>query len=317
MANILQTVARWFISAAPDTEGADSHSEQIDWVRVVPFIMIHVGCLFAILTGVSWVAFITALLLYWVRGISISAFYHRYFSHRTFKTGRISQFIFALFGASAMQKGPLWWAAYHRNHHRYADQIEDVHSPVVHGFMWSHMGWFLSKKYFSYDSTRVTDLARFPEIKLLDRFYFFVPLTLALTLFSVGVILQHAAPSLHTDGWQMLIWGFFISTTVLFHTTASVNSLAHKFGKRRYNTKDHSRNNWLLGWIAFGEGWHNNHHHYPSSVRLGFRWWEFDVTFYVLKALEKMGVIWDLRFPSAEIKNATDMGQLKIAEKHA
>jgi stearoyl-CoA desaturase (Delta-9 desaturase) len=296
---IVQTIARWFISGE-DAKEVHGNPDQVDWLRVIPFFLIHLGCLAVFWVGASLTACLTALALYWIRGISISAFYHRYFSHHAYKTSRVWQFIFALLGASAMQKGPLWWASYHRNHHRHADQEQDTHSPLVHGFLWSHMGWFLSRRNFFYDSAKVSDLLKFPELRLLDRYYFFVPLTLALVVFGIGVLLQHVAPQLNTNGWQMLVWCFFISTTALFHTTASVNSLSHSYGAKPFKTKDNGRNNVFLALLTFGEGWHNNHHYYPSSARIGFKWWEVDVTFYVLMLLEKAGIIWDLNFLQEE-----------------
>lgn len=307
MNNIARTILRWFVSDA--SQGVNETSNRIDWLRVIPFILIHLACFLVIWVGFSWIAFFTALILYWIRGVSISAFYHRYFSHRAFETSRISQFIFGVFGASATQKGPLWWASFHRNHHQYSDKEEDAHSPVVHGFFWSHVGWFLSKKHYYHNPKNITDLARFPELVLLDRYNVFVPIGLMILLFIFGSTLHHLAPSLGTTGSQMLIWGFFISTTALFHTTAAVNSLTHQFGKRKYQTTDNSRNNFWLALFTFGEGWHNNHHHYPASAKLGFHLLEIDITYYVLKLLEKMGIIWKLRYPPQELIEHTSAKQ--------
>jgi stearoyl-CoA desaturase (delta-9 desaturase) len=236
-----------------------------------------------------------ALGLYLIRVFSITAFYHRYFSHRTYKTSRPAQFIFALLGASAMQKGPLWWAAQHRKHHRHADKEEDIHSPNEHGLLWSHMLWVTSRGSFNTDMDEVKDLARFPELRALNRYDWLVPLLLAGGLYLLGFVLERAAPGLGTSGMQMLIWGFFISTVTLFHATSLVNSMAHRLGSRRYNTPDQSRNNLLLALLTLGEGWHNNHHYYPATTRQGFFWWEIDVTYYLLVLLARTGLIWDLR----------------------
>ncbi len=301
MKNVYHTIIKWFVSSDTLEKGPlAGESEKIEWLRVFPFALIHLGCLLVIWVGFSWVALLMAFTLFLIRGVSISAFYHRYFSHRAFKTSRVCQFIFAVMGAMAMQKGPLWWVSYHRNHHEYPDQAQDVHSPVVHGFFWSHIGWILSNKNFFYDHNKVKDLMRFPELILVERFYFFIPLVLALALYLFGLALQHSFPSLGTSGWQMVVWGFFISTIVLFHTTAAVNSLTHQFGHRPFVTKDNSRNNAWLALITWGEGWHNNHHYFPASARIGFKWWEVDITYYFLKLMEKMGIIWDLRAPPIE-----------------
>jgi stearoyl-CoA desaturase (delta-9 desaturase) len=240
---------------------------------------------------------------YVIRIFFIGAFYHRYFSHRTYKANRFWQFVFAILGNSAAQRGPLWWAAHHRNHHKYSDEPEDVHSPKQHGFWRSHMGWFLTEQNYYYKPQYIKDLLRFPELVFLDRYDALVPLALGLGLYALGASLNHFAPHLHTSGWQLFIWGFCISTIAVFHTTASINSLSHKFGKRRYLTKDTSRNNFILAIFTLGEGWHNNHHHYPSTARQGFRWWEIDITYYMLVMMEKVGMIHDLRRLPKEVLN--------------
>ncbi|HMI38167.1 MAG TPA: acyl-CoA desaturase, partial [Steroidobacteraceae bacterium] len=232
---------------------------------------------------------------YLLRMFAITGFYHRYFSHRTFKTSRVGQFVFGLLGASAVQRGPVWWAAHHRHHHANSDRESDIHSPSQHGFWRSHMGWFLTIKGFAPDFQLVRDLLKFPELRWLDRFDIFVPVFLGVGMFLLGVILHNVAPQLGTTGWQMLVWGFVISTVFCWHATYTINSLSHVFGGQRYRTGDTSRNNWLLAILTLGEGWHNNHHYYPNSVRQGFYWWEYDLTFYVLKLLSWTGIIWDLK----------------------
>lgn len=276
-------VKLWFDASAAQQYAAEgAEGNVVDWFRVVPFVAVHLMCLGVIWVGWSWGAVLVALGLYAVRMFAITGFYHRYFSHRTFSTSRPGQFVLALLGSSAAQRGPLWWSAHHRKHHRHSDTEQDVHSPHQHGFWWAHMGWITAPSNFPTDFDQVPDLAKYPELKFLDRFDILVPLLLAVTLFLIG-------------GWQWLIWGFFISTVVLFHATCFINSLAHLWGKRRYDTEDESRNNWLLAIITFGEGWHNNHHKYPGSARQGFFWWEFDFTYYGLKVLQWLRVIRDLR----------------------
>ena len=284
-------IARWFDTTQHD----DDDSDAIDWLRVVPFIAMHAACLGAIWVGVSPVALLVAGALYVLRMFAITAFYHRYFSHKAFKTSRATQFVFAVIGASCVQRGPLWWAAHHRNHHRHADTEQDLHSPAHRGFWRSHVGWFLTRRGFHTDRSVITDLDRYAELRWLDRYDVLVPIAFAAALYGLGAWLAAAYPSLHTSGVQMLVWGFFISTVVLLHATVTINSLAHRFGTRRYATRDDSRNNWLLALITFGEGWHNNHHHFPGSARQGFRWWEIDVTYYVLRAMALCGLVWDLK----------------------
>lgn len=293
---------RWFDTSAQD-EGSH-RDEGVDWTRVVPFIAMHVACLAVIWVGFSWFALWVAVGLYVVRMFAITAFYHRYFSHRAFKASRPLQFAFAVIGASAVQRGPLWWAAHHRNHHRHADTPRDVHSPVQHGFLHSHVGWFLSRAGFRTDWSTIPDLLKFPELRLLDRFDLLVPLTLGVALFFFGSWLHVAHPALGTSGLQLLVWGFFISTVVLFHATVTINSLAHRFGSRRFETRDNSRNNWALALITFGEGWHNNHHHFPGSARQGFTWWEVDITFYILQAMSAFGLVRDLKTVPAGLKRS-------------
>jgi stearoyl-CoA desaturase (delta-9 desaturase) len=194
-----------------------------------------------------------------------------------------------------VQRGPLWWAAHHRHHHAHSDRPGDPHSPAQHGFLWSHTGWFMAREHFGTRTALVRDLARYPELRLLDRFDIAVPFLLALALFAAGELLGVEAPWLGTDGWQLLVWGFCVSTVVLYHATFTVNSLAHRLGSRRYATRDDSRNNWFIALFTLGEGWHNNHHHYPLAARQGFYWWEIDLTYYALRLLALLGLVWDLK----------------------
>jgi len=287
-------IQRWFDTSAVDVIDGPA-ADQIDWLRVVPFIGLHLACLGILVVGFSWFALSVAAFLYLLRMFAITGFYHRYFSHRAFQTSRVLQLIFGFIGASSVQRGPLWWAAHHRHHHRHADQPQDLHSPVQHGFWKSHMGWFMTPRAFAVDFQRIPDLARYPELRFLDRYDILVPVALATALFLLGMVLEHYAPSLGTSGPQLLIWGFFVSTVVLFHATVTINSLAHVWGKRRYATRDDSRNNFWLALITLGEGWHNNHHHYPASVRQGFYWWEIDLTWYALKIMSWIGLVWELK----------------------
>ncbi|WP_455223028.1 acyl-CoA desaturase [Kaarinaea lacus] len=303
--NICSTLLRWFDAHANLTDSAAQVVKQkVDWLRVIPFLFMHVMCLGVIWVGWSPFAVAIACTLYFLRMLAITGFYHRYFSHKSFKTSRVTQFLFAVLGASAAQRGPLWWASHHRHHHIHSDKKTDAHSPRQHGFFWSHIGWFMSNDNFPPKFQRIPDLVKFRELVWLDRFDVLVPITLAIVLYVVGEVLAHYAPSLDTNGAQLLIWGFFISTVLLYHATYTVNSLAHQIGKRRYKTKDDSRNSLLIALITCGEGWHNNHHHFPGSARQGFYWWEIDMTYYFLKILAYMGIIWDLKAIPLELKNS-------------
>jgi stearoyl-CoA desaturase (delta-9 desaturase) len=292
---LLVTLASWFDAYAVDPAAAVADPRGIDWPRVLPFVALHLGCFAVLWVGVSLTAVLVALVLYVVRMFAITAFYHRYFSHTAFSTTRVAQFLFAVLAASSVQRGPLWWASHHRHHHARSDEPDDVHSARQHGFLWSHIGWFLTRGNFAPRTALVRDLERYPELRLLDRFDVLVPLLLALLLFAAGEVLAVTAPALETSGWQLLVWGFCISTVVLYHATFTINSLAHCWGRRRYATSDDSRNNAWLALLTLGEGWHNNHHHFPGAARQGFYWWEIDLTYYGLKLLAALGVIWNLR----------------------
>lgn len=291
-----QQLTAWFDNTAGVASG---EPERIDWLRVVPFIGMHLACFAVLLVGASTVALGVAIGLYALRMFAITGFYHRYFSHRAFKTSRAVQLFFAVLGAAAVQRGPLWWAGHHRHHHAHADRPGDAHSPRQHGFLWSHMGWFLARANFPTKLHLVPDLARFRELAWLDRFDAVVPAALAALLYALGAALERFAPSLGTSGSQLLVWGFAVSTVAVWHATFAINSLAHTIGRRRFDTRDDSRNSLGLALLTFGEGWHNNHHRYPSAVRQGLRWWEIDLTYYALRALAAFGLIWDLRTPTA------------------
>lgn len=290
----VDTARRWFdTNTSDDTD--DAKADRIDWLRASPFIAMHLACVAVFWVGVSATAVWIAVALYAIRMFALTGFYHRYFSHRTFRTSRAMQFVFALIGASSVQRGPLWWAAHHRNHHRHTETALDPHSPTVYGFVWSHVGWFLTRSGFRTHWERIPDLAKYPELRWLDRYDTLVPVLLAAGLYALGALLHNVAPQLHTSGGQLLVWGFFVSTVVLFHATVTINSLAHVYGSRRFETRDDSRNNAWLALITFGEGWHNNHHFFPGTVRQGFRWWEFDLTYYGLRLMAMLGLVRDLK----------------------
>jgi stearoyl-CoA desaturase (delta-9 desaturase) len=292
----LVQLARWF-SNEPDEgiELAKLDNTRVEWFRTLPFWGVHLMCLGIIWVGWSWTAVGVAAASYVVRMFGVTGFYHRYFAHRTFKTSRWLQFIAAAVSNSSAQKGPIWWAAHHRHHHLHSDDEEDVHSPARRGFLWSHMGWIFTARNAVTNLRLAPDLAKYPELRFLDRFDVLMPILLGVATYYLGVYLEAFHPELGTNGMQMLVWGFFVSTVAVFHATVSINSFAHLFGSRRYATRDHSRNNPLLALVTLGEGWHNNHHHFSTATRQGFLWWELDLTYMGLWILSKLGLVWGLK----------------------
>ena len=307
IAHLLVTVRQWFDSDffPEGAQAVRAREDRFEFRRCLPFVFMHLGCLGLIWVGWSWTAIWVAVALYLVRMFAITGFYHRYFSHRTFRTSRGMQFAFAVLGNTAVQRGALWWASVHRHHHKHADTEHDVHSPGLSGFWWSHIGWMTSSRNFPTNYGAIRDLAKFPELVFLNRFDLVVPALFAAALFAGGELLRVVAPGLGTSGAQIFVWGFLVSTVVLLHATLFINSLAHSIGRRRFNTGDDSRNSLMLAIITLGEGWHNNHHRFMGSARQGFYWWEFDVTYYLLKALSWTGLIWGLKpVPSSVYEEA-------------
>jgi len=287
--------------------------ERITLRDSLPLLIMHLGCFGVLWVGVSRAAVIAAVVLYFLRVFALTGGYHRYFSHNAFKTSRAFQFLLAFIGGAAAQRGPLWWASHHRLHHQHPDSESDIHSPSRRGFWWAHVGWLLCPKYARTDMDRVKDFAKYPEIRFLDRHVYFAPITLALVLYGLGAWFERARPAWDTSGWQMVGWGFFISTVLVYHVTFCINSLMHIIGNRRFQTNDTSRNNFVLALLSMGEGWHNNHHRYAASVRQGFFWWEVDLTYYVLRLLALPRIVWDLREPSARVLE--EAGARRVAQQ--
>ncbi len=277
-------------AVSTDTSNATDVEESVDrtdWVSSVPFFATHLAPLGAVFVAVTWEDWLLCAVLYVTRMFFITAGYHRYFSHRSYRMGRVPQFLMALGGTCAVQKGPLWWAGHHRLHHRYTDLDDDVHSPRD-GVWWSHVGWILSTKYKTTDLTVIRDFAAYPELRFLERFSWIGPWVLGIACFILG-------------GWGGLLIGFFLSTVLLWHGTFLVNSMAHLIGRRRYATPDTSRNSMVIALVTGGEGWHNNHHYLPASARQGFVWWEIDPTWYALRVLALLHVVRDLKDPPAKL----------------
>jgi stearoyl-CoA desaturase (delta-9 desaturase) len=302
----LKKVLAWVDTDAQDESGG----RKISLIQFIPFVGVHLAVLAVFWVGFSWIAFWVAVGLYLIRMFAITGFYHRYFSHKHFKTSRTLQFVFAFIGASSAQRGPLWWASHHRVHHTSSDQKDDPHSPRQHGFIWSHCLWFLAPKNFATRQEKIKDFSVFPELRWLDRFDIIAPVVLALLLYTLGYIIETYFNELQVTAMQLLVWGFFVSTVFLYHATYTINSLAHRYGTRRFNTDDDSRNNAALALITLGEGWHNNHHYYSGSVRQGFVWWEIDITYYILKIMSWFGLVWDLKPIPERIKKELARGAL-------
>jgi stearoyl-CoA desaturase (Delta-9 desaturase) len=274
---------------------ADEHAD-IMYPSAIPFVLVHLACTAVLWTGITWQSVVICAVLYWLRIFAIGGGYHRYFSHRAYSTSRTFQFVLAVLSQSTAQKSVLWWASKHRHHHLHSDTEHDVHSPRHKGFVYSHLGWIFARKHDATDLVKVADFARYPELMWLHRYELVPAGILAVLCFVIG-------------GGPGLVVGFFWSTVLVYHATFCINSLAHVHGRQRYVTGDDSRNNWLLALFTMGEGWHNNHHTYQSSVRQGFRWWEIDPTFYILKALSWVGLVWDLKLPpSAVVRNEHRLG---------
>lgn len=278
--------------------------DKFSWWNFMPMALMHLGLIGIWWTGFTWTAVIMCVFLYVARVFGITAGYHRYFSHRGFKTSRAFQFVLAVLGATALQKGPLWWAAKHREHHRDSDEPEDAHSPRQYGLATAHVGWIYREARSTPDMDLIKDFSKYPEIRWIEKHQYISGVILAVICFAIG-------------GWSGLFVGWLLSTILVYHATFTINSLDHMIGKQRYLTGDDSRNNWFLALISLGEGWHNNHHYYPAAARNGFFWWEVDVTYYLLKGLEKVGLVWDLRQPPKTILANEKAPTQKIIDKCA
>lgn len=295
MTQLLRVEENYSDAASVNNSARVKEREQFDLRVCLPFLAVHAGALLVFYTGVSTTAVAVCFFMYALRMFGITAGYHRYFSHRSFKTSRPFQFALAFLGATAGQMGPLWWASHHRHHHNHADTEHDIHPPGIRGLWWSHVGWLLCRRYIEAEMTSVRDLIKYPELRRLDRFHYIAPIVTAALLFALGWALNIFYPALGTSGLQMLAWGFFVSTVILYHATFAINSFAHYLGTRRFETDDDSRNSFLLALLTFGEGWHNNHHRYPSSEKQGLYWWEIDFTHYILRTLSWTGLVWDIK----------------------
>ncbi|MBB5035778.1 fatty acid desaturase [Prosthecobacter dejongeii] len=261
------------------------------------FFGIHALAITAFFVKPDLTAILLCLGLFLIRKFGITGGYHRYFSHRSYKTSRWFQFVLAWLGGMSAQKGALWWAAHHRHHHQHSDQEDDIHSVKQQGFYWAHVGWILAPDYNDYDAKRVKDLTKFRELVFIDKFHFIPPVTLAIATYVFGLLMTGTA----MGGLMYFLWGFCLSTVILYHTTFAINSFCHLLGSRRYETGESSRNSFILAILTLGEGWHNNHHYYPHCARQGFFWWEIDPTYYVIKFLKFVRIVHEIKEPNARV----------------
>ncbi|HEY8503542.1 MAG TPA: fatty acid desaturase [Gemmataceae bacterium] len=269
---------------------------------LTPLVLMHLAALGVFFVPVTATALVLCGVVYYARMVALTAGYHRYFAHRSYRTSRPVQFLLGVLGCTAMQRGPLWWASNHRAHHRHSDTPDDPHSPVANSLWWSHVGWLLSKKYERTDRASVRDLTRYPELRWLERLHWLPGILLGVLCYQI-------------DGLSGLVWGFFVSTVLLYHATFLVNSVCHLFGRRRYATADDSRNNALVAVLTCGEGWHNNHHCYQSSANQGFYWWEIDISYYFIRLLGLLGLVWDIRKPPLEKLRSSELGARNAERK--
>jgi stearoyl-CoA desaturase (delta-9 desaturase) len=276
-----------------------------NWLKALPFIGLHLALLAVFFTGATGTAVALCAVTYFIRMFGITGVYHRYFAHRSYRTSRPFQFLLACLGCSALQKGPLWWASHHRQHHRYSDTPDDPHSPHETTFWWAHLGWVMSDDHIETPWHAIRDWSRYPELRWLDNFHWLPGILLAVGCFFVGAFTGGWDGTWSTflsqpHGWTCVVWGFVVSTILCYHATFSINSLSHLFGSRRYATPDESRNNFFLALLTLGEGWHNNHHHYQSSANQGFYWWEIDISYYLIRLFGLVGLVWDIRTPGSK-----------------
>lgn len=251
-------------------------------------IAVHLALIAIPLLEFSYWYLLLFFLMTRIVGLGITVGFHRYFSHRAFKTSRVFQFLLGCAGCTALQKGPLWWAIHHRLHHRHSDQPEDPHSPVVDGFLHGHCGWLFTQDLMTPDQRIVHDFAKYPELVWLDRLWLIPGLAMAALCFAIG-------------GWSGVVIGYCMCVAFIFQVTFAVNSIGHLYGQQRFETGEGSRNNFVLGYLAMGDGWHNNHHRAPTSARHGFAWYELDMSYLTIQIMRRLGIVWDVKQPPANL----------------
>lgn len=268
-------------------------SNKHDWIVFSWIAFMHVGALAGFFTF-SWPALGVCLFLWWLAGgIGICLGYHRYFTHRSYATPKWVEYLLAIFGCLAGEAGPIAWVAAHRYHHTYSDQEQDPHSPLkdpnsFKGFLWAHVGWLFAREEnlatFDQYKRYAPDMAQDKFLVFLDRNHMIPVITLAVLLYALG-------------GWPFVVWGMFVRSVLVYHSTWLVNSASHVWGYRTFKTTDQSKNNWWVALLSFGEGWHNNHHAFQRSARHGMRWWEFDLTYRTIQLMWVLGLASQIHLP--------------------
>jgi stearoyl-CoA desaturase (delta-9 desaturase) len=286
-------------------------------VQELTFAAVHLLPLGALFTGATRFDWMVCIFLYFFRMFWVTGGYHRYFAHKSYKTSRWFQFVIAFMSQTTAQKGALWWAAHHRHHHRHSDTPADPHSMKIYGFWYSHVGWIVGPDFKETDYKVIGDYAKYPELVWLNKYYLIPPVMLAVAVTALGGIVNGGSITtmFTAAGFSTLFVGFFLSTVILYHATFSINSIMHKVGNQRYESNDESRNSIWLALVTMGEGWHNNHHYYEVAARQGFFWWEIDITYYLLRGLAALGLIWDLKEVPKYIKNSKNKQQAAALRK--
>ena len=261
----------------------------INWATSITMVVFHIGAV-AALFMFTWPALIACLVLWWAAGsLGVGMGFHRLLTHRGFKTPKGVEYFLTLCGLLALEAGPIRWVVTHRIHHAHTDAPGDPHTPRE-GSWWAHMGWILKGTAQRYDDSvcmrYAPDLMKDPVHRWFEKWYYVPLVVLGGILFAVG-------------GWPMLFWGVFLRVTFNFHTTWLVNSATHLWGTRRFETKDDSRNSWWVALLTWGEGWHNNHHAHPSAARHGLAWYEVDVNWWGIRALQSLGLAKDIKLINA------------------
>jgi fatty-acid desaturase len=272
------------------------------WVYLLPISVIHGLALLALMPWLfSWAGLVLMIVGVHVYGnLGINLGYHRLLTHRSFAVPKWLEYTLTIFALCCMQDTPVRWVATHRLHHNHSDEEGDPHSPLS-DFVWGHIGWLFRKNPSVHD---IAVYQKYARDLLANPFYLFlekrpywagiVYLLHAALYFAVGLVAGRLTGGTWSAGWQfglsLLMWGVIVRTVAVWHITWSVNSLTHTFGYRNYSTTENSRNNWLVALVSAGEGWHNNHHHDPASASVQHRWWEFDISYYTIRALEQVGL---------------------------
>ncbi len=257
-------------------------------LAVTPLILVHLALFTLPVVPPTFAAVMVLLVVTRVAGHGVTVGFHRGLAHHSYRTSRWFRFVLAAAGCTALQNGPLWWVLHHRRHHAHSDVPGDVHSPVVDSFWHAHVGWLFTADRTRPDFSTVRDLARYPELVWLDRLWM-LPGAAA------------AGLSYLAAGWAGVVWGFALGTVLVFQVTFAVNSIGHRWGARRFATREGSRNNFVLGILALGDGWHNNHHRAPRSARHGLAWYEHDMGYQIIRLFRVCGLVWDVRQPPAEV----------------